>query len=295
MRIFSIIRAQWGVGRQSEIACCPLHVGAIIYVFALFPIFLRFTQSIFLAIFVMKRKGSPSSEPSAKRPRQARPTLDLMDTKSVREQAEPYRLVTAKFPIEALTPVWKVGSNRQIDTKHVESLCRIFKEQRLQREPEENHLRIACSQAEVQRMVDHVNPTGTLQLACLPFDDWMVVNGTKAELMAGQHRVEALRLYLQNLSSQSKGTSLEKEHSWWICDIYDIGEYDGRPCSCIGLIVSLIDFPRSSAFSFVRTGWILHCPTVTGRCGWSWFHWPKPMLPCSKGKMALYKMRCFKL
>jgi hypothetical protein len=202
----------------------------------------------------MKRKGSPNTKPSAKRPRQAQPTIDLTDTKSVREQAEPYRLATAKFPIEALTSVWKVGSNRQIDTKHIESLCRIFKEQRLQREPEENHLRIACSQVEVQRMIDHLNPTGTLLPAYLPFDDWMVVNKTKAELMAGQHRVEALRLYLQHLSGKSKGDSLEKEHSWWICDIYDIGEYNSCLYYCIRLMSSLIDFPHSSAFSFVRIG-----------------------------------------
>ncbi|KAI1097120.1 hypothetical protein F4804DRAFT_328591 [Jackrogersella minutella] len=170
----------------------------------------------------MKRQGSLSKKQSAKRPRQAQSTVELADTKSVREQAEPYRLATAKFPIEALTSVWKVGSNRQIDTKHVESLCRIFKEQRLQREPEENHLRIACSQAEVQRMIDHLNPTRTLLPACLPFDDWMAVNGTKAELMAGQHRVEALKRYLQHLSGQSEDNLLQREHSWWVCDIYDI-------------------------------------------------------------------------
>jgi hypothetical protein len=38
----------------------------------------------------MKRKDTSSTKSSAKRPRQARPVIDLTDTKSIREQAEPY-------------------------------------------------------------------------------------------------------------------------------------------------------------------------------------------------------------
>ena len=174
----------------------------------------------------MKRQNPSSTKRPGKRPRQTQttPVVDLTDTKSVRERAEPYRLATAKFPIDALTPVWKVGSNRQIDKKHVQNLCRIFEEQHLQREPDENHLRVACSQAEVQRMINHLNPSGTLLPTYLPFDDWTAVNKTKVELMAGQHRVDALKLYLQRLDGKSEDRSLGKVHSWWICDIYDIGK-----------------------------------------------------------------------
>ena len=91
-----------------------------------------------------KRRHSSSQKQVAKRARQDQPNT-LTGTESVIAQAKPYLLATAKFPIEALTPIWKVGRNRQIDTKHVQNLYRIFKEQNLQREVDENHLRIACS------------------------------------------------------------------------------------------------------------------------------------------------------
>jgi hypothetical protein len=190
-----------------------------------------------ISIIMAKRKGSPSSarQPKqyAKRARYDQLVMDLTDTKSILDQAEPYRLATARLPLDALTPVWTVGSNRPVNVKHAQSLCRIFKEQHLQREPRENHMRIACSQTAVRRMIDHLAlpESSTLSSTCLPFDDWMAVNGTKAEIMAGQHRVEALKLFLQQLSSRSGGRSLEKEQSWWICDLYDIGRsYPG--CSC---------------------------------------------------------------
>jgi hypothetical protein len=173
----------------------------------------------------MKRGASSNTNPQAKRLQKAQPVVELTDTESIREQAEPYRLATAKFPLNALTPVWTTGSNRPIDQKHAANLCRIFKEQNLQREAEENHLRIACSQKEVQRMIDHLNPTENLLPTYLPFDDWMEVNGTLAELMAGQHRVAALRLLLQQLGGTSEKDDVWNEHFWWICDIYDIGEY----------------------------------------------------------------------
>jgi hypothetical protein len=78
-------------------------------------------------------------------------------------------------------------------------------------------------------MRDYVNsggtPSGSLTPAFLAFDDWMAVNGTKVEVMAGQHCVEALKVFASYLSSRSQGSSLEEEYLWWICDIYDIGEW----------------------------------------------------------------------
>jgi hypothetical protein len=146
-----------------------------------------------------KRKNLSSPNKFAKRAQYDRPEIPLTGAQSIVEQAQPYLLTTARFPINALTPVWGQGSNRQVDTNHAQSLCRIFKEQGLQREPEENHLRIACSRAEVDRMIDYLRTAGTVNesLSLLPaypsFDDWMEVNRTKVEIMAGQHRVEALK------------------------------------------------------------------------------------------------------
>jgi hypothetical protein len=176
-----------------------------------------------------KRKEGPTKgKLSAKRSRYDQIAELLTDTKSILDQAEPYRLATAKLPLNALTPVWTIGSNRSVDFKHAQSLCRIFKEQNLQRELKENRLRIACSKAAMQRMLDHLAqtevPTFTSPSDYLPFDDWMIVNQAPAEIMAGQHRVEALKLFLRQLTTESGNNAIEKEHSWWVCDIYDIGE-----------------------------------------------------------------------
>jgi hypothetical protein len=75
----------------------------------------------------MKRKAIGVCTLSAKRQRvkdDAHDTVEaaLTDVKSVREQAEPYRLSTAKFPLKALTPSWSIGSNRTVDMKHMQDL-----------------------------------------------------------------------------------------------------------------------------------------------------------------------------
>jgi hypothetical protein len=55
------------------------------------------------------------------------------------------------------------------------------------------------------------------------FDDWVRVNGTKAELIAGQHRVEALKLYLRRTGTDRDGDPTSDGQSWWVCEIYDKG------------------------------------------------------------------------
>jgi len=184
----------------------------------------------------MKRKTSYVRSPPAKRQHiersdpQVPVEAAITDTKSVREQAEPYRLYTAKLPLEALTPSWSIGSNRAVNIKHVQDLYRIFKENGLQRECVENRLLVACTQAEVQKMLDHIKSSalgvdrsgGKAENGLQPwpsFEGWVLVNGSKAEIMAGQHRVEALKMFLKH-----KGNEVaRKEQSWWICDIYDKG------------------------------------------------------------------------
>lgn len=154
----------------------------------------------------------------------------IKDVESIRDQAEPYRLVTAKFPIDALTPIWTVGANRPINQAHKRRLCRIFQQQGVLRKEISHRLRIACTKAEVEKMQHHLrlqlgpetrpeNEDGSVPARDSEwpsFDDWMQVNGTKAELMAGNHRVEALKEYVQRLE-------LNDSERWWICDIYDKG------------------------------------------------------------------------
>jgi hypothetical protein len=186
--------------------------------------------------------------------------LKFRDTKSIREQAEPYRLGTAKFPIDALTSSWTVGSNRTVSAKHAEKLCRIFVEQGLRRKSVENHLLVACTRSEVEKMKEFVGQGGvgqggvgqggvgqgdvgqgdvgqggvgqgagtqrcgySVEERWPSFDDWVRVNGTKAELIAGQHRVEALKLYLQRKDSTVDYDVSESE-SWWVCEMYDKGK-----------------------------------------------------------------------
>lgn len=226
----------------------------------------------------MKRKATASPTEPAKRLRLDHETVDLVKSTSLREQAEPYLLATAKFRIEALTSTWSLGSNRQIHKNHVQSLCRIFEEQGLQREPVEYHLLIACTREEVQRMVDHLELAGHNLSECEgnqtlwpSFDDWMSVNGSKAEIMAGQHRVEALKLYLRRISSNHPGTqAFEKDQSWWICGIYDKGE-DRRHLQKIrGLNFDQIDFQQISTSSYVPTDKVPHYPIAMGKFGWNW-------------------------
>ena len=56
------------------------------------------------------------------------------------------------------------------------------------------------------------------------FKDWMSVNGCEAEIMVGQHRVEAAKAFLRPKGGSQKveGDPNEGSH-WWICDIYDKG------------------------------------------------------------------------
>jgi len=161
----------------------------------------------------MKRQNSSPSNKVAKRQCSEEDKLRDCETKPVLEEAEPFRLVTAKFPIDALTPEWSVGVNRPINESHKRRLCQIFMDQGVHRKELGNRLRVACTKDEVRKMLDHIQPDGDKQeWPC--FDDWILVNGTKAELLAGNHRVEALKEYLRRTKSEGK-------ERWWICDLYD--------------------------------------------------------------------------
>jgi len=249
----------------------------------------------------MKRKTTSMPDEPTKRLRLDHEPVNLVNFKSLREQAEPYRLGTAKFSIEALTSIWSLGSNRQIHENHIQSLCRIFEEQGLQREAAENHLLITCTQAEVQRMISRLDRIQQNTHGCErnpsswpSFDDWMSVNGSKAEILAGQHRIEALKLYLRRISGRHQGAnSFEKDESWWICDIYDKGENRRHGQSVARLNYHQIDFQHNSALGCVLTDRALYYQTAMDKSGWNWQHWRLQTLLCSKGQILKSRMRCF--
>lgn len=181
----------------------------------------------------MKRKTPSIPSQGGKKQRCQEPDCKvstLKEIESVCEQAEPHRLVTAKFPIDALTPEWTVGANRSIDEAHKQRLCEIFNEQGVLRKDPGHRLRVACTKEQVRRMLDHVGwehaqdgqvaASGDTQRKASEwpsFEDWDAIVGEKAELMAGNHRVEALKKRLQL-------SKCGNEERWWICDIYDKGK-----------------------------------------------------------------------
>jgi hypothetical protein len=146
------------------------------------------------------------------------------DEDSVREQARKHRILTARMPTKALTPIWSLGMNRRLDVKHVRTLCTVFTQGGLNRKAEENHLLVLCSKADVSRMMKHLqrrNEVATPNaLDELPFfGDWLSVNrGNLVEVMAGQHRVKALEAYVQE-------TGAAEDELWWTCEFYDKGKF----------------------------------------------------------------------
>jgi hypothetical protein len=151
----------------------------------------------------MKRKGVDVSTETGKRQRTA--------AKGIREadQAAPYLLATARFPIDTLTSERSIGVNRPIDQAHKRRLRQIFDEAGVLRRDTSHRLQVACSQAQVQQMLDHLEKEGQAQTTVTAsecdeegdskwpsFEGWANIIGAKAKLIAGHHRVEAFTEYL---------------------------------------------------------------------------------------------------
>jgi hypothetical protein len=147
-------------------------------------------------------------------------TSNFQEADSVREQARPYRLATAQLPISALTYAWSIGTNRKIDRQHAQELCSLFLKGRLERRAQENHLLVLCSSRDVEQMMAYLTAEGMQgrdEGEPTFFREWLTATGgRKAELMAGQHRVEALKEYVRR-------TGGGEEDLWWTCEFYDRG------------------------------------------------------------------------
>jgi hypothetical protein len=145
----------------------------------------------------------------------------LKDSESIRDLAEPYRLATAKFSIDSLTPIWSDGTNRPIDRNHVMALCRLF-QSGIRRRRAQDRFIVVCAKRDVERMLARVTQhggdgEGEGDAEWPSFHDWVEVVGAKAELAAGNHRAEALKEYMRR-------TKASADEGWWICDVYDRGE-----------------------------------------------------------------------
>ncbi|CAN9216863.1 unnamed protein product [Alternaria alternata] len=172
------------------------------------------------AASAIKRKGVNVSAEAGKRQRTA--VKEMREADCVYDRAAPYLLVTARFPIDALTSEWSIGMNRPIDQAHKRRLRQIFDEAGVLRRDASHRLQVACSKAQVQQMLDHLKDKGLAQTTATAaesaegdskwpsFEGWGSIIREKAELIAGHHRVEAFKEYLRFREL------LEEERWWWV-------------------------------------------------------------------------------
>jgi hypothetical protein len=136
----------------------------------------------------------------------------------VRRQAKPYRLAIAELPINLLTSSWSRSNNRPLDRNHVAHLCRSFRQGNLARRAEENYIQVTCSAAAIDSIISTIAESYRHpdDHPVLSFKHWAGVNDEKPEVMAGQHRIEALRDYVKQTGSGS-------DDLWWTCEFYNKG------------------------------------------------------------------------
>ncbi|KAK3177774.1 hypothetical protein K4F52_009472 [Lecanicillium sp. MT-2017a] len=141
------------------------------------------------------------------------------DELSVMQEAEPHRLATAKLPFGALNCQWADGSNRELKDAQVTNLRGLFRTNSILRTADENFLVVKCSRDAVDRMLKHLEAQGHSAAAgktsLLSFLEWLRVNpGVKLEVLAGQHRMAALR-------EEVRETGADDGELWWTCIILD--------------------------------------------------------------------------
>jgi hypothetical protein len=150
---------------------------------------------------------------------------------SARELARPYLLAVGMLRLDVLDTTWSDTKNREVDENHVEYLKKIFREDGLERRNYDHWISGLCSAAEVQS-VANVTDGGREKEA--RFLNWAMVNDKKVELITGQHRISALRKYVEEIGGQ-------EDDLWWMCELYDegmsfLGEGKGGRGSCIFLV-----------------------------------------------------------
>lgn len=137
---------------------------------------------------------------------------------SIFQEARDYLLITARFSVDVLDPSWELGSNRVINTPHKQRLVQDYKKA-LRREEPANHLRLLCTREDVERMKEFISSQARddpRQSLWPSFMHWSEINRSRPQLLAGHHRVEALKDFLTTTKSGDP-------KRWWICEVYDQG------------------------------------------------------------------------
>ncbi|GJC90065.1 hypothetical protein ColLi_12903 [Colletotrichum liriopes] len=168
-----------------------------------------------------KRNGEDSTE-ACRSPRRRVKEEPFQESKSVRERARPYLLAVGKMHVDVLETMWSVGRNRRVEPAHVQELKDAFMKGGLERSAPENRIAVLCSAEEVRRIRQNMGQGGDgdgdgdddPSDGEASFLHWAGVNNSKAEVMAGQHRLCALREYV-------KATGALESDAWWTCELYD--------------------------------------------------------------------------
>lgn len=158
----------------------------------------------------------------------------FQEGQSVRQEAEKHRILVARMPIHSLTTEWSIGQNRPVDRQQAARLCTIFRQGGLNRCALENQLLVLCTGAQAQRLrgthdgvssgVEQDGEEGdeapvdrVYDLRDLPPKDHGEEEEEKPfEVMAGQHRLDALRRYVAE-------TGASEDELWWTCRFYNRG------------------------------------------------------------------------
>ena len=149
----------------------------------------------------------------------------LRDSASIRELARPYLLAVGRLPLDVLNTTWSAGRNRAIEAKHVRELCEAFKINGLQRHEPRNRLLCLCSADDARRVRRGASEEAADGQPDKEMDllRWAEVNSGSVEVIAGQHRIAALREY----SRDSGGA--RPDQLWWTCELYDQGASNSDP------------------------------------------------------------------
>jgi hypothetical protein len=177
-----------------------------------------------------------------------------MDTSlDLRGQAEPYRLGTLRVSLDCTTTVWEHPghpANRPINENNIARLIKSYRARGVQRISPSNRLPALCTRADWDRfglacrtspatalpgvspeVVSRLlSPAGLEPTHEMPLiTSWPTIVGQPLTLLEGQHRIQALRRYVQSISTPTLAEEL-----WWVCDLYDQGKWSrtrtcGRP------------------------------------------------------------------
>ncbi|KAG9249376.1 uncharacterized protein F5Z01DRAFT_641249 [Emericellopsis atlantica] len=173
-------------------------------------------------------KRSINIPPKPQRPAKAarvvdKPRATVRTTESVRQQARAHLLAIARLPVDLLQTEWRSGQNRPLDHAHVQDLYKAFEKGGVARDSVENHLFVACSHETARKLQQASSAAGSNDLSadqttqdtipCFTYPRQEHVK-VELELMAGQHRVAALRKFVRE-------KHLDSSELWWTCELYN--------------------------------------------------------------------------